>query len=136
MYERFNQQARNLILFFLKKYFGDSENLCAPLNPLEINANEEEMNQIFHSNDYNEDYKILFKKTRSYRENIPPLINAYMNLSPTMKSFGTTVNSDFGNVEETAIMITIADLFESKVQRHVNTYKRINHYLKKRKFLL
>jgi hypothetical protein len=134
MYTQFNKNARNLILYFLKKHFGDTENLLSPINPLNTEINEEEMHHIFKTNDYQENYRILSKKVRGYRENIPPLINAYMNLSPTMKTFGTTMNHEFGNVEETAIMITNADLFESKVERHVNTYKRINHYLKKRKF--
>jgi len=118
----------------MKKYFGDKENLVTPIEPIEISIDEEKMNQIFHAHNYKEDYKILSKKVRSYGENIPPLINAYMNLSPTMKCFGTTLNREFGNVEETAIMITVADLFASKVERHINTYKRINFYLKKRKF--
>ena len=55
-------------------------------------------------------------------ENIPPLVNAYMNLSPTMKSFGTAINPTFGDVEETGILVTIADIYESKKDRHVNTY--------------
>ncbi len=43
-------------------------------------------------------------------EFIPPLMNIYMNLSPSMKTFGTALNSDFGNVEETAILVKINDI--------------------------
>ena len=133
MYTHFNQQARNLILFFLNKYFGDPEKLVTPVHALDPGFSDADMNAIFSTNDYKEDYKILSKKVRVYGENIPPLINAYMNLSPSMKTFGTSVNSEFGDVEETGILIKIEDIYESKTERHITTYKRINYYLKKRK---
>ena len=36
-----------------------------------------------------------------------------------MKTFGTAVNKDFGNVEETGILVTIPDIFEEKKERHL-----------------
>lgn len=133
MYTHFNRNARNLILYFLKKHFGDKENMITAIEPLDLGWNEEELAAIINGKDYLEDYKILSKKVRSYHENIPPLINAYMNLSPTMKVYGTMVNNEFGGVEETAIMITLADLYKAKIDRHVSTYQRVRYYLKKDK---
>jgi hypothetical protein len=57
---------------------------------------------------------------RARGENIPPLVNIYMNLSPTMKTFGTAVNHEFGDVEETGILVTLDDIYEDKKERHVN----------------
>jgi hypothetical protein len=54
-----------------------------------------------------------------------------MNLSPTMKVFDTTINNEFGHVEETGIMITNADLYQAKIDRHVSTYQRVRYYLRK-----
>jgi hypothetical protein len=45
-----------------------------------------------------------------------------MNLSPSMRTFGTVLNKGFGDVEETGIMITINDLYKAKVERHVMNY--------------
>jgi hypothetical protein len=45
-----------------------------------------------------------------------------MNLSPSMKTFGTVLNKTFGDVEETGIMITLNDLYKAKVERHVMNY--------------
>ena len=59
---------------------------------------------------------------RAFGENIPPLINAYMNLSPSMRTFGTVINPAFGEVEETAILITINDVYKQKLERHVASY--------------
>lgn len=124
MYPHFNQNARNMILYFLKKHFGDSENLVVPLEPASIDLNEEEMKKLFRSWRYKEDYKTLSAQVRNLGENIPPLINAYMNLSPTMRVFGTFINHHFGNVEETGIMITLRDIYIEKINRHLASYMK------------
>lgn len=122
MYTQFNPKARNMILYFMSKYFKDREHLVYPITPLELNLNEEEMAKIFIGNTYNEDYKILTQTVRNLGENIPPLVNAYMSLSPSMKMFGTSINPGFGGVEESAILIKIADVYEAKMSRHILTY--------------
>jgi len=124
MYTSYNQDARNIILYFLHKHFGDKESLVYPREEmaLKTDIDPDAMSKVFVGKNYEEDYKILFEKVRSYGENIPPLINSYMNLSPTMKTFGTAINTHFGSVEETGIMITIKDLYADKVKRHVSTY--------------
>lgn len=132
MYQQFNQEARNLILFFLQKYFPDPDQLITPKDPLDLNMNLKKIKKIINGKEYQEDYKKLSKHVRSYSEVIPPLINAYMNLSPSMKVFGTVINKTFGEVEETGIMITMGDLYEKKVTRHVSTYQRVKYYIRKR----
>jgi hypothetical protein len=132
MYRHFNQEARNLILFFLNKYFPDPDNLITPKKPLELNMNLPRVKKIINGPDYQEDYKKLSKHVRSYSEVIPPLINAYMNLSPSMRVFGTVINTTFGEVEETGIMITMGDLYQKKVSRHVSTYQRVKYYIRKK----
>lgn len=122
MYTSFNIQARNLILYFMQKYFHDNENLVYPITPLNISIDYAKMQAIFTGNNYNEDYRILSHHVRKLGENIPPLVNAYMSLSPSMKTFGTAVNPGFGGVEETAIIIKISDVYEAKKKRHIATY--------------
>ena len=124
MYTDFDPFARDLILFFLKKYFPDNEKLVTPKKPLDLTTSEKILNNIFSGDNYDEDYKILVQKVRKLGENIPPLFNAYMNLSSTMKTFGTTVNNHFGYVEETGILITINDIYTGKKERHVSTYTK------------
>jgi len=122
MYTHFHNEARNLIQYFFKKYFRDKENIVYPKKPVEFNYDLEQMQQIFTGKDYNEDYRILVQNVRQFGENIPPLINAYMNLSPSMKTFGTAVNEKFGEVLETGIIVTIKDIYEVKRDRHIETY--------------
>ncbi|MDR0834949.1 MAG: GNAT family N-acetyltransferase [Candidatus Symbiothrix sp.] len=122
MYSDYNSEARNLILFFLNKYFKDTENLVKPIEPLETHMDEKSLAQVFSKNNYKEDYKILNAEVRKHNINIPPLVSAYMNLSPSMRVFGTAINKDFGDVEETGILIDFDDVFEDKKQRHIQSF--------------
>lgn len=124
MYAHFHTEARNLIQYFFSKYFRDTENLVVPKNPFQFHIDTKKMESVFTGSDYREDYRILTQAVRQHGENIPPLFNAYMNLSPSMKSFGTVLHKDFGNVLETAIIVTMDDIYEVKRDRHVETYLR------------
>ena len=122
MYLHYHQMARDMILFFLNKHFPDNDGLVIPKDPLMMATDKARLTAIFTGQGYSEDYKILSKEVRACGENIPPLINAYMNLSPSMRTFGTVLNKGFGDVEETGIMITLNDLYKAKVERHVMNY--------------
>jgi hypothetical protein len=122
MYTHFNTEARNLILHFFEKFFNDPDNLVTPKNPMKYTTDFEALDKLFEGKEYNEAYKILYQEVRNFEENIPPLINAYMNLSPSMRTFGTVLNDHFGEVEETGILIKIDDLYANKIDRHVSTY--------------
>ncbi len=122
MYGDFNPMARDIILFFLNKHFKDEENLISPYQPVNIETDMDYLTQLFDCDNYVDCYRILNRKVRQLGENIPPLFNSYMNLSPTMKVFGTSKNKDFGEVEETAILITIKDIYDKKKERHIQSY--------------
>lgn len=124
MYTTFNQTARDYILGFWRKHFKGDNSLIYAYEPIEIGLSPEECDQTFNTGDLQEDYKILVKKVRELGENIPPLVNAYMTLSPSMKVYGTAINDEFGDVEETAILIDLHDLYAHKSKRHVETYKK------------
>ena len=123
MYTHYNVQARNMILYFMLKYFPDPERLAVPDDPIILDIHEGEMKLIFTGRNFKEDLKILSQEVRKLGENIPPLINAYMNLSPSMRCFGTFINHHFGNVEETGIMITVRDIYIDKINRHLASYR-------------
>ena len=122
MYPSFNRQARDMILFFLKKHFGDKEQLIIPYSPLVIDTPEEELERLFVCDDFKSDYRILNTEVRKRGFNIPPLVNAYMGLSPTMRVFGTAINHEFGEVEETGIFLAVDEILEQKRMRHIDTF--------------
>lgn len=122
MYPSSDLLARESIMFFLRKFFPDPDKLVYPYIPVELKTPVEFFEEIFNKENYTENYKALQQFVRSRNENIPPLVNAYMNLSSTMKTFGTSVNHDFGNVEETGIMIRIADIYPEKKERHLKGF--------------
>ena len=124
MYPSYVRRGRDMILYFLKKHFSDHDNLIIPRCPLTIETDERELSAIFCRDEFREDYRILNGEIRRLGYNIPPLINAYMNLSPTMKMFGTAINDGFGDVEETGILIAIDEIFEEKRVRHIDSFAR------------
>lgn len=123
MYPSYGNEARDILLGFLHKYFHDEERLVWPLEELPNNAKSEEIQNIFKGENFRENYKILNQTIRSLGKNIPPLVNAYMSLSPTMKVFGTAVNYEFGEVEETGIFFKIEEIFDEKKRRHIHSFK-------------
>ncbi len=122
MYPSYIRKGRDMILYFLKKYFDDKEQLILPMKPLKIESDPSELEKIFTGHNFKEDYRILNGEIRKLGYNIPPLVNAYMNLSPTMKLFGTAINYGFGDVEETGILIAMDEIFEEKRVRHINSF--------------
>lgn len=120
MYPTMDIMARDYILYFFKKHFPDNEGMIYPLEPVEIETDYNELVRLFNGLSYKEDHKILVKAVKERNEHIPPLFNAYMNLSSTMKTFGTSVNKHFSNVEETGILVTIQDIYPEKYKRYMN----------------
>ena len=120
MYPQLERMSRDMILYFMKTNFPDPDRLLEPWPELAlpILTDEEQLKAVFTGADYNENYRILVKKVRERGAAVPPLVNAYMNLSSTMRSFGTALNPPFGNVEETGILVTIADIFSNKYERY------------------
>ena len=121
MYNTYDSKARDMILYFLHQHFPDNDNLVTPINPLATNVNEE-LKNLFSNDDFKENYKILNHEVRKLGINVPPLVNAYMSLSPKMRTFGTAINDEFGDVEETGILISIDEILEDKKKRHMETF--------------
>lgn len=122
MYPSYIRRGRDMILYFLKKHFDDKERLIIPMKPLKIEADENELSRLFCEDDFKKDYRILNAEIRKLGYNIPPLVNAYMGLSPTMKLFGTAINYGFGDVEETGILIAVDEILEEKRIRHIDSF--------------
>ncbi len=122
MYPSYIRKGRDMILYFLKKYFDDKENLIIPMKPLELETDTKVLDALFCGKDFREDYLVLNREIRKMGFNIPPLVNAYMGLSPTMKLFGTAINYGFGDVEETGILIAVDEIFEEKRKRHIDSF--------------
>ena len=120
MYPEYNRPSRNFLLTFMHHFFSDNDNLMVPYHPLLMDEDVSVYLGIINQLPYKEAFKELNTFVREHGEFVPPLVNIYMSLSPTMKTFGTAVNADFGNVEETGILVTIADIYEDKKERYLN----------------
>ena len=126
MYSNYNRRCRNLILHFMEIYFNDTHELVSPKCPLPIELSEEDRS-LFSGTNLTADYQLLKKEVRKMGINIPPLFNAYISLSPDLIKLGTAINEEFGDVEETGILINIDQILEEKKHRHISTFKPHNH---------
>ena len=122
MYPSYIRRGRDMILYFLRKHFADKDELIVPMKPLKIEADEKELEALFSEDNFSADYRILNREIRRLGYNIPPLVNAYMSLSPTMRLFGTAINYGFGDVEETGILIAVNEILEQKRVRHIDSF--------------
>lgn len=119
MYTSFNPEARDTLLYYVSKYYKDSDNLVVPVNPIKPVTPAEKLEALYKGLELEEAYRTAQKRIRELGENIPPLFNSYLKLSPLMRSFGTCVNPHFGDVEETGILIRVDEVYESKKERHI-----------------
>ena len=122
MYPNYHRQGRDMILYFLNKHFADPDRLIVPFEPLLLETELGILKEIFCHDTFKDDYRILNAEVRKLGYNIPPLVNAYMGLSPTMRMFGTAINEEFGAVEETGILIAVDEILESKRLRHIESF--------------
>lgn len=122
MYPNYHRQGRDMILYFLNKHFADLDRLIVPFEPLLLETELGILKEIFCHDTFKDDYRILNAEVRKLGYNIPPLVNAYMGLSPTMRMFGTAINEEFGAVEETGILIAVDEILESKRLRHIESF--------------
>lgn len=129
IYEHYPVVARELIYEYMYRYFPDPDKMIIPKNPIHVRDKTSLLaKEIFVHNDSSSDFKALQKAIRHEGETIPPMFNAYIGLTHTMRFFGSIFDPDFGSVYETGIMITMADLLETKRKRYIEPYRE---YLKK-----
>ncbi len=119
MYSSYNVDARNALLYFMNAYFPDKDNLVTPIHPIPMDVDLSIIKSLLQDKGFDDGLKVLNSFLKEYNERVPPLINTYMKLSPTMKSFGTAINPEFGGVEETGILVTTADIYPEKTERHL-----------------
>ena len=122
MYPSYNRLGRDMILYFMRKHFADKDHLIQPIDPLRLDTDEAFLQSLFSKESFKEDYRILNGEIRKLGYNIPPLVNAYMSLSPTMRMFGTAINYGFGDVEETGILIAVDEILAEKRLRHIESF--------------
>lgn len=124
MYPHYNLECKSFLLHFMHHYFPDKEQLMTSKYPLKLDYDKEKFDKMLEGLSFKEGFKVLNQYVRERKEIVPPLVNIYMHLSPTMKTFGTAVNPDFGGVEEIGIMVKIKDIYEEKKTRHIESIRR------------
>ena len=121
IYQEYPQETRELVMYFLRHYFGKGSRLLKIRKEVKV-ENPRRFSKMFKGLDYKEGYRALKAEVQKQGVSIPPLVNTYMNLSPTMIYFGTGINDEFGDVYDSGILVTFEDLYPEKRQRHAESF--------------
>ena len=131
IYSSSPELSRKAMVYYLDMCFGDRKGLITSKNPETCTPEQVEMfKEMFTGADYKENYQILNNYVKSFGDTIPPLIHSYIGLSSSMKTFRTTFDPDFGDCYDTAMMITIADIYQEKTERYINSYESSKERIK------
>lgn len=127
IYSSSPDMSRKAMIYYLDKYFGDREGLITSKRPETCTPEEAEyFEAMFTGANYKDNYQILNNYVKSLGDVIPPLIHSYIGLSGSMKTFGTTFDPDFGDCYDTAMLITVSDIYKEKYDRYVDSYSAGN----------
>ena len=124
IYPDYDKSSLALIDRFLAKHFPDPDRLVAAKNPYRLDVDGRLLDLILKDQDFKQDYRTLKEAVRKLGTGIPPLVNAYMNSSPTMKMFGSSVNDDFFDAIEIGILVNFDEMYADKRDRHKEPYLR------------
>jgi len=124
IYPTYTKEALDMIMYFLNKYFGEKADLIKIRKQVKVEK-PRRFHKVFTGLDYKENYKILKAEVGKKGVSIPPLVNTYMNLSPSMIYFGTGINDEFADVLDSGILITFEDMYPEKIDRHSKTFSKI-----------
>ena len=123
IYREYPTEVREMIMCFLRHYFGKGHRLLKIRQEVKVEKSaRRRYYKLFKGLDFKEGYRILKAEVQKQGVSIPPLVNTYMNLSPTMIYFGTGINDEFGDVYDSGILITFMEMYPEKRQRHSDSF--------------
>ena len=120
------KEAKELIIYFYKKWFRADSNLAYAKNRFIISEKRnEELKNIFSSDDYKNEFKILKNMLKVYGHSVPTLFKQYSELCEKggieFLDFG--IDADFQNCVDGLIMVEVDKIKYSKKEKYIN-----NHY--------
>ena len=124
IYPTYDKSCRELIEHFLWKHFPDPDELARPKQPVDVEVDGRLLNLILKDDDFKSDYRNLKEAIRKLGSGIPPLVNSYMNTSPTLRMLGTGVNDEFFDAYDTGILVCYDEMYAEKRDRHREPYFR------------
>ena len=124
IYEDYPTPAREMIMCFLKKYFGKHSRLIRIRQEVKVEK-PQRYTRLFKGLEFKEAYRVLKTEILKFGVSIPPLVNTYMNLSPSMIFFGTGINDEFHNVFDSGILVNFQEMYPEKVKRHSDSFVQL-----------
>jgi len=118
----FPDEVKEMIVYFYSKWFGIYGNEISAKNRYVLSAKtNEEMKQIFHSDNYHLDLKTLKTLIKTFGFSIPPLYKQYSELciDNGVKFFDFNIDTLFNNCIDGLILVEVNKIKEEKKERYI-----------------
>lgn len=135
IYPSYDHITRDLIHHFLRKHYGDQDELVRPWDDQAVmpDSDPELMDLVLNKEDLLEDYKLLKAAARMRGVNVPPNVTAYISITSQMLMFGTAVNHLMHNIEDSCVLIPFDSIYHEKKSRHIGAYIRFTNNRRRKK---
>ena len=114
----YHPQVRDLTLALLQKHFAGDAQWVHPRVPAPRVTSDEALDHLLVGKTWREDMRLLRQFARARGAQVPALLRAYLGLSDRLRVFGTAADPDLGGIEETCLLIDVADVLEHKAARY------------------
>ncbi|WP_415892171.1 lysophospholipid acyltransferase family protein [Neptuniibacter sp. PT8_73] len=114
--------AKDMLVWFYRHYFEDSENLASSVSPYGIDEiTEEHMRSLFDGNSYKSDFSILKEQLEFMGVNVPTLYKQYSDLCTEggVRFLGFGVDPDFNYCIDGLVLVDINYVKEKKYKRYI-----------------
>ena len=121
--------AKDMIVYFYRTYFPDSEQLAQSYNPYRIQReNEALMHSYFAGNNYEDDFRTLKEQLSNVGAAVPTLFKQYSELCEgngvRFLDFG--VDAEFGYCIDGLVLVDLKQVKESKQKRYLHSNSTAN----------
>ena len=118
------KEAKDMLVYFYLKYFGDRSGLARAKNPYGINEeSKDKLSEMFISNDYKGDFRILKQNLRHFGLSVPTLYKQYSELCEEggfhFLDFG--IDASFDNCVDGLIFVEVSKVKQRKRERYIES---------------
>lgn len=111
-------RLRDLCMYFLAKHFAGDHQLVRPRVPEVFHSSTHELARVLVGANWRDDLRFLQNEARRLGSRVPPLLRAYVSLSPTLRTFGVTRDPELSAIEEVAILVKVSEIRRQTRRRY------------------
>jgi hypothetical protein len=114
---------RDLVVSYLDIHHGDTLNLVRPRQASRRESSGSLIENVLSGHDPMADLRSLRRFAKSNGEGVSALLRAYLQMCPTLITFGTAADWELSGIEETCLLVPVAQTTAGKRARYLRKTK-------------